>query len=372
MTGRSEQPAAFVTSDGGGRGLVEVRGVSKRFGDVVALDAVDIVVPAGAFFSLLGPSGCGKTTLLRILAGLERPDDGRVLADGRDITTATPDRRPFNIVFQRYALFPHMSVLDNVAFGLTTRRSQHASRSAARRRASEMLGLVGLQGLEERLPAQLSGGQAQRVAVARALVREPELLLLDEPLSALDRNVRHALREELLRIHRELGTTFVLVTHDQDEALSMSQYVALMNHGRIEQIAEPEVLYRNPATLFAARFIGAGTFLPGVIRGRNASSVAVEVAGTRFDAYDAGIGDAREAEVLLRPEELAVVDPAQGHVRGPVETAAYFGSYYEVTVSTDAGRFRCRSSTPVAPGTNVGIAWPASAGIAYAAADRAN
>jgi spermidine/putrescine transport system ATP-binding protein len=353
-------------------GTIEVRSVTKRFGDVVALDSVDLTIEAGTFFSLLGPSGCGKTTLLRILAGLETPDQGSVLVDGRDITRTPPERRPFNIVFQRYALFPHLTVFDNVAFGLTTRRRERPGRRELERRVAEMLALIGLEGYEQRFPSQLSGGQAQRVALARALIRQPDLLLLDEPLSALDRNVRHAMREELLRIHRELATTFLLVTHDQDEALSVSQRVALMNHGRVEQVAEPETLYRSPETLFAARFIGAGTFVPAAVCGREGGAVEVEVGGHRFSAADAGVGDAKTASVLLRPEDLEVVAVEGGLIAGEVETVAYFGAYYELAVMTDYGRFRVRTPAAIAPGTPIGLSWRHHAGIAYPPAEIEN
>jgi spermidine/putrescine transport system ATP-binding protein len=325
---------------------------------------VDLQVPAGAFFSLLGPSGCGKTTLLRILAGLEDPDDGTVIFGGRDITRLAPERRPFNIVFQSYALFPHMTVHDNVAFGLTTNRRRRAPAAEMRHKVDATLELVGLGGYSDRRPSELSGGQAQRVAVARALVRQPELLLLDEPLSALDRNVRHALREELLRIHRELGTTFLLVTHDQDEALSMSQYVALMNRGRLEQVGPAEELYRQPQTLFAARFIGAGTFIEAEVRGRSADRVVVDIAGRTTQLIDAGVGDATRVQVLLRPEELRLVAPPDG-LEATVETCAFFGSYYAITAHSSVGTIRAHVPDPVAPGQVVRIDWPEKAGIAY-------
>jgi spermidine/putrescine transport system ATP-binding protein len=347
-------------------GAVDIRAVTKRFGSVIALEEVSFEIPAGSFFSLLGPSGCGKTTLLRILAGMESPDSGAVFLHGSDITRLPPERRAFNIVFQSYALFPHLSVYDNVVFGLTTSRRQRQPRADIERRAREMLELVGLADFGPRLPSQLSGGQAQRVAVARALIRQPELLLLDEPLSALDRNVRHSLREELLRIHRELGTTFLLVTHDQDEALSMSQYVALMNHGRIEQLAEPETLYRHPATLFAARFIGAGTFVQ-CAPGRPAGDrVEVVVAGRTVRAFDAGVGDASELQVLLRPEDLRVCAPEQG-VPGTVETCAFFGAYYESTIRTETAVFRAQTEHALAAGHSVGLTWEGDVGIAYPA-----
>ena len=355
-----------MSSEDGGRGEVRIEGISKRFGEVIALDDVSLAIPAGTFFSLLGPSGCGKTTLLRILAGLETVDSGRVILDGRDITRARPERRPFNIVFQRYALFPHLTVEQNIAFGLTTDRRRRPKRAEIAKRVSEALTLVGLAGFGARMPSQLSGGQAQRVAVARAIVRQPELLLLDEPLSALDRNVRHALREELLRIHRELGTTFLLVTHDQDEALSLSESVALMNAGRIEQVGDPETLYRNPVSLFAARFIGAGSFVLADVRERGAGWVDVELAGSTVRTIDAGGGPAEQVQVLLRPEDLDIVSRGDGALEATVQTCAFFGSEYELTATSSIGLLRLRAPQAVETGSVLGVTWPRNAGIAYA------
>jgi spermidine/putrescine transport system ATP-binding protein len=349
------------------QGAIELIGISKRFNKVVALTNISLRIEAGEFFSLLGPSGCGKTTLLRILAGLESPDEGKILLDGRDITRLPPERRPFNIVFQRYALFPHLSVYDNVAFGLTTDRRNRASEDELRERVYQILDLVGLSGFGGRMPGQLSGGQAQRVAVARALVRRPELLLLDEPLSALDRNVRHAMREELLRIHNDLGTTFLLVTHDQEEALSMSQRVALLNSGHVEQVSEPEVMYRNPATLFAARFVGAGTLAKGVVCRRVEGRVEVEVGARKALAVDAGVGSSQLVQVLFRPEDLQVIPlgSADG-LPGTVQTCVFFGSYYETTIRCESdGVFRVRSPHALAPETRLQVVWPVKAGIAY-------
>jgi spermidine/putrescine transport system ATP-binding protein len=361
----NEETRDLIAGTAAARGHVHVEGVSKSFGNVVALDDVHLSIPGGTFFSLLGPSGCGKTTLLRILAGLETVDSGRILLDGHEITRMQPEKRPFNIVFQRYALFPHLTVDQNIAFGLTTSRRQRPTKDELERRVGEALSLVGLGGLGARMPSQLSGGQAQRVAVARAIIRQPDVLLLDEPLSALDRNVRHALREELLRIHRELSTTFLLVTHDQDEALSLSQSVALMNNGHIEQVDDPQTLYRNPVSLFAARFIGAGSFIDAPVRARGDRWVDVELAGKTVRMQDAGVASADRACVLLRPEDLQAVASDAGAVRGVVETCAFFGSEYEVTVDTTIGMMRLRTTESLMPGSSIGVSWPSQAGIAY-------
>jgi ABC-type Fe3+/spermidine/putrescine transport system ATPase subunit len=357
----------MTTTDNVACGGISVRGIVKRFGPVAAVDHVDLDLPAGSFFSLLGPSGCGKTTLMRIIAGLERPDAGQVIADGLDITRLPPERRPFNMVFQRYALFPHLTVAQNVAFGLTTDRRTRPAPEEIDRRVAAMLELVGLAGLEARYPAQLSGGQQQRVAVARALVRRPAALLLDEPMSALDRNVRHQVREELLRIHGELGTTFVLVTHDQDEALSISRTVGLMNHGRLEQVADPETLYHRPATLFAARFVGAGSFLDGRAIADHDGQVEVDVEGIRFQSSADRPLAGHPVHVLLRPEDLVMVEPGQGRLDGDVQTSAFYGAYHEVTVRTRLGALRLRRPTPSPAGTIVAVSWPHRAGIAYPA-----
>jgi ABC-type Fe3+/spermidine/putrescine transport system ATPase subunit len=348
------------------RGAIDVVGVSKRFGGVAALSDINLHIDAGSFFSLLGPSGCGKTTLLRILAGLEAPDEGKVLLDGRDITRTPPEKRPFNIVFQRYALFPHLNLRDNVAFGLTTSRAIRPPADELRQRVDQALAMVGLSALGARMPSQISGGQAQRVALARALIRRPQMLLLDEPLSALDRNVRHAVREELLRIHAELGTTFLLVTHDQEEALSMSERVALMNAGHIEQVAAPEAIYRNPETLFAARFIGAGSFVPGAAGAASSGRIEVAVGGRSVLAADAGVGSSRRVQVLFRPEELEVSGPEEGDgLQGTVEVCAFFGSHYEATIACGGIVLRARSTVALAPGAPVRVKWAPQAGIAY-------
>lgn len=348
--------------------LVAVRGLVKRFNDVVAIDNVSLEIPAGSFFALLGPSGCGKTTLLRILAGFERADGGEILLEGKDLRRRPPERRPFNLVFQQYALFPHMTVRENIAFGPTTRGRGRgrANRKSIDERVSEMLRLVRLESLGDRLPSQISGGQAQRVALARALINEPQMLLLDEPLAALDRNVRHAMREELLRIHQRVGTTFVLVTHDQDEALTMSTHIALMNEGKVEQVAPPETLYRRPASLFAARFVGTATFLDAVCTGSGEGRVAATLAGksVRPTAMEE-IAQGEPVTIVLRPDEATVCDPTSGILAGTIQTKSFLGHYFELTIETAAGLCRAHVTDPLDEGAQVGVRWEPGAGLAY-------
>jgi putative spermidine/putrescine transport system ATP-binding protein len=274
--------------------------VRREFGDVVALDNLDLEIAAGEFVALLGPSGCGKTTGLRILAGFERPNAGRVLLDGQDITDLSPDKREMGMVFQAYSLFPNLSLTDNVAFGL---RMRGRAADARRGRARELLDLVGLADAADRYPHQLSGGQQQRVALARAIAIEPRVLLLDEPLSALDARVRATLRTEIRRLQQELGITTLFVTHDQSEALSMADRVGVMNQGHLEQLAAPREIYRRPATPFVATFVGTINRL----RGRLGSDGIVEVLGQRIAALvPDGLG-AGEVDVLVRPEGLDAV-----------------------------------------------------------------
>ncbi|MFE2557026.1 ABC transporter ATP-binding protein [Streptomyces sp. NPDC059352] len=276
---------------------LRIRGLRRTFGSAVALDGLDLDVAPGELLALLGPSGCGKTTALRVLAGFERPDEGRVLLDGEDIVPVPADRRDTAMVFQSYSLFPHLTAADNVAFGLRMRKVRTAERRA---RAGELLELVGLSGHGDRFPHQLSGGQQQRVALARALALRPRLLLLDEPLSALDARVRLTLREEIRRLQLELGITTVFVTHDQEEALSMADRVAVMNGGRLEQCASPTELYERPATGFVAEFIGTMNRVPG----RAGGDGLVEVLGVRLPVE--GPGGTGNVQVLLRPEALEV------------------------------------------------------------------
>ncbi len=274
--------------------------ITKTFGSYVAVDDVSLTVPSGSFFALLGPSGCGKTTTLRMVAGLDRPTSGRVLLGDEDVTDTRPFKRPVNTVFQSYALFPHLDVFENVAFGLRRRRA-----GEVRKRAAEALDLVELGHLAKRKPGQLSGGQQQRVALARAVVNRPDVLLLDEPLGALDLKLRRQMQLELKRIQTEVGITFVHVTHDQEEAMTMADTIAVMNAGRVEQLGSPVELYESPASAYVANFLGQSNLLPGTVLERSAGTVAFEAAGARL-TMPAGRCRAGGREILVgvRPEKV--------------------------------------------------------------------
>jgi spermidine/putrescine transport system ATP-binding protein len=303
-----------------GDALVRLQGVRKRYGEVVALDGVDLEIRRGEFFSLLGPSGCGKTTLLRLLAGFETPDAGRVLIGGKDMAGVPPYERPVNTVFQNYALFPHMTVAGNIAFGL---RMKGLSQGEIRKKVAWALELVDLLGLEGRYPRELSGGQKQRVALARALVLEPQVLLLDEPLSALDLKLRQELRVELMQLQRRLGTTFVFVTHDQEEALVMSDRIAVMRAGRVEQVGLPDEVYERPKNRFVADFLGRSNFLPARPHPLGAE--------TPLGPLRLKSPLEREALLVIRPEKIRLypkeaTPPRENLVVAQVEEIVYTGA----------------------------------------------
>jgi len=357
------------------RPIVTFDNVTKRFGDFVAVDALTLDIFAREFFALLGGSGSGKSTLLRMLAGLEQPDTGRILIDGVDVTHMPPYERPVNLMFQSYALFPHLSVDENVAFGLRQQGMAKAQRVA---RVAEMLKLVQLDGLGTRRPDQLSGGQRQRVALARALAREPKILLLDEPLGALDRKLREQTQFELMNVQRRVGTTFVVVTHDQDEAMTMAGRVAVMDAGRIVQVATPAALYEFPATRHVATFIGdANQFLGRVAAVVNGTvevaspELGVTLRATTRDAV--AIGD--EVAVAVRPEKIDVSEQppsgADNSLRGEVVQTAYLGdiSLYHVRTATGAivrvqETHTERSSDPhYQIGDALHLVWPAASAL---------
>ena len=318
---------------------VELLSVTKRFGELVAVDDLSLELAGGEFFTLLGPSGCGKTTTLRMIAGFERPSEGAIRIEGDDVAQLPPHKRPTNTVFQSYALFPHLSVEDNVGFGL---RRKRVAKEEIRRRVAAELERVGLAAEAKRRPAQLSGGQQQRVALARALVNLPKVLLLDEPLGALDLKLRKGLQVELKRIQREVGITFVYVTHDQEEALTMSDRIAVMNRGRVEQVGDPEDVYERPATTFVAGFIGVSNLMPGTVAGPG--EVRLDQ-GPTVEARADGLSPGERCQAVVRPEKLRIdaVAPeaasANGapRVEGTVESSLYLGTSTQIAVDLGDG-----------------------------------
>jgi spermidine/putrescine transport system ATP-binding protein len=359
---------------------VEVRGVAKRFGDHAALHEIDLSIEQGEFLSLLGPSGCGKTTLLRIVAGFEQPSVGRILIHGTDMTTVPPHRRPTNMVFQRGALFPHMNVAENIGYSLKLRKWPRSRISA---RVEEMLALVRLEGLGRRGATELSGGQIQRVALARALAPEPEVLLLDEPLSALDLKLRQHMQLELRAIHRQLGATFVYVTHDQVEAMVMSDRIAVMNEGRIIQEGSPREIYTRPASVFASDFIGDTNLIAGTVTGAPAGSVKLSLASgatlSGESTEDLPLGT--RATLSVRPEAIRVTphrEAREGEPSGPIPSLRaeiaeiiYLGNRVRLEVSAEEdliviADLREEEAEHLERGMTVWLTWPASAASVWA------
>jgi len=338
---------------------IQLLDLEKRFREVHAVDGVSLEIGAGEFFSLLGPSGCGKTTTLRMIGGFELPTAGTILLRGRDVTNEPPDKRPVNMVFQNYALFPHLDVGDNVAFGLKRRK---VARDETTRRVGEALELVHLTGYAKRKPNQLSGGQQQRVALARALVNRPNVLLLDEPLGALDLKLRRQLQVELKRIQTEVGITFVYVTHDQEEALTMSDRIAVMHAGKVEQLGTPEELYEQPATRFVADFIGSTNLLRGQVEGGGRVRLTSgDIARVAHDGLAAGT----EIEISIRPEAISLVPAAaEGAIGATVQQAAYLGSTISYRVRTTGGLdltvMTPKTGVRLPVGSDVAVSWPPS------------
>ena len=328
--------------------LVNLTDISKRFGEQVILDKLNLSIRENEFLTLLGPSGCGKTTTLRILGGFESPDSGRVIFDGKDITNLPPNKRNLNTVFQKYALFSHMSIEENIAFGL---KISGKSRAYIRDKVKYALKLVNLEGYENRLPDSLSGGQQQRVAIARAIVNEPRLLLLDEPLGALDLKLRQDMQYELIRLKNELGITFIYVTHDQEAALTMSDTIVVMNQGYIQQMGTPEDIYNEPQNAFVADFIGESNILPGIML----EDKLVEILGTKFPCVDVGFGKSEPVDVVIRPEDVDLLAPEEGIIQGVVSHLIFKGVHYEMEVQANGFEWLVHSTDMFPVGQKVGI-----------------
>ncbi len=329
--------------------LIDLVDISKSYDGTAVLDELNLSVKENTFVTLLGPSGCGKTTTLRIIGGFEKPDKGRVVFDGQDITSLPPNKRQLNTVFQKYALFTHMTIAENIAFGLKIKNKPKTYIDDKIRYA---LKLVNLDGYENRSVTSLSGGQQQRIAIARAIVNEPRLLLLDEPLGALDLKLRQDMQYELIRLKNELGITFIYVTHDQEEALTMSDTIVVMNQGYIQQMGTPEQIYNEPENAFVADFIGESNIVPGIM----IQDELVEIFGARFACVDKGFGNNAPVDVVIRPEDVELVRPDEGTLTGVCTHLIFKGVHYEMEVTTPDGFEWLVHSTGMCPvGQQVGI-----------------
>ena len=328
--------------------LINFVDISKSYGNNLVLDELNLYIRENEFITLLGPSGCGKTTTLRILGGFETPDKGQVIFDDVDITSLPPNKRNLNTVFQKYALFPHMSIAENIAFGLKINKK---SKEYINDKIKYALKLVNLDGFENRSIDSLSGGQQQRIAIARAIVNEPKVLLLDEPLGALDLKLRQDMQYELIRLKNELGITFVYVTHDQEEALTMSDTIVVMNQGYIQQIGTPEMIYNEPTNAFVADFIGDSNIIDGTM----IQDKVVEILGVKIPCVDEGFGNNTPVDVVIRPEDIDLVKPEEGTIRGRVTHLIFKGVHYEMEVTVNGFELLVHSTDLFPVGQEVGI-----------------
>ena len=328
--------------------LIDLVGITKSFDGEVVLDDLNLYIRENEFLTLLGPSGCGKTTTLRIMGGFETPDKGKVIFNGEDITALPPNKRQLNTVFQKYALFTHMTVAENIAFGLKIKKK---SKDYINDKIKYALKLVNLEGFENRMPDSLSGGQQQRIAIARAIVNEPKVLLLDEPLGALDLKLRQDMQYELIRLKNELGITFIYVTHDQEEALTMSDTIVVMNQGYIQQIGTPEDIYNEPQNAFVADFIGDSNIISGTM----IEDRLVEILGAKFPCVDEGFGRNTPVDVVIRPEDIDLLKPEEGTIQGVVSHLIFKGVHYEMEVQANGFEWLVHSTDMFPVGTAVGI-----------------
>ena len=328
--------------------LIDLKHIYKDFDGTTVLEDINLYIRKKEFVTLLGPSGCGKTTTLRIIGGFEYPTSGQLLSEGKDIAGVPPFNRKVNTIFQKYALFPHLNVFDNIAFGLKIARMPQDD---IRRRVEKMLELVNMSGYGKRGVDQLSGGQQQRVAIARALVNEPQVLLLDEPLGALDLKLRKDMQLELKRMQQALGITFLYVTHDQEEALTMSDTVVVMSNGRIMQIGDPKSVYDEPANAFVADFIGESN----IMRGTMVQDELVRFSGFNFPCVDAGFGENAPVDVVVRPEDIMIVGEDVGQIIGTVQSVLFKGVHYEMMIDTGDTVFKVHSTVMQPQGSHVGL-----------------
>ena len=328
--------------------LIDLKNICVSFGDEQILKNINLYIRDGEFLTLLGPSGCGKTTTLRVIAGFQTPNNGDVIFEGKKINGVPAYKRQVNTIFQRYALFPHLNVFENIAFGLRIRKEKEA---VITERVTEMLALVNLRGFEKRAITSLSGGQQQRVAIARALAVRPKVLLLDEPLGALDLKLRKDMQVELKKIQQSLGITFIYVTHDQEEALSMSDTIVVMDHGFIQQIGKPTDIYNEPKNAFVADFIGESNIVDGVM----IQDRVVDFSGHRFECLDTGFGKNEDVDVVVRPEDVDVVSPEKGMLKGIVTSVTFKGVHYEIIVDIGGFKWMIQTTDKESVGDKIGL-----------------